>query len=288
MPEMDVRDALLAATAETLRPIARQLMSAGVPFGLVEARLRELFVEIAEQDFQLPGRTQTDSRVALLTGINRKEVRRIRSREARRMRPTAFGRNQAASLVSRWLLDRRSTDSSGRPIPIPYQSSRGPSFVRLAQQVTLDLPPRAILDELVRTGAAEILPDERVSLRSDAYVPKLGQTEKLAMLAEDPAELVETMLGNIFGDGGEPWLQRKVFYDNVGSEALEKLRRDVRRAGQRFLRVMDRRLARDDRDRNPEAPSGEPTIAGVGIYYYEAPASRRKGAKKADPEGGRS
>src|SRR5262249_30665766 len=75
----DVREGLVEAVAGVLRPLVKRLLAAGVPFGCVEARLRELFVQVAETELALPGRRQTDSRVALVTGINRKEVRRIRS-----------------------------------------------------------------------------------------------------------------------------------------------------------------------------------------------------------------
>lgn len=277
----DSRSPLLDAAVETLRPLARRLLEAGVPFGELEGRLRELFVHVAENDLSLPGRRPTDSRVSLLTGINRKEVRRIRSRDPAIKKPASFTRNLAASLVSRWLGDRRATDAQGRPRPIPYQAPRGPSFVALARQVTRDLPPRVILDELLRTGAAKRGAADTIALRADAYVPKLGRSEKLGMLAEDPAELIETMLGNIFEEAGSPRLQRKILYDNLGADALPRLRREIRRAGERFLRSIDQRVARADRDRNPNAPGGERHTAGVGLYYFERPGGGSRAGSPA-------
>lgn len=275
MPKEGVGEGLLRAAVETVRPIVRRLLASGIPFGLLESRLRELVIEVAEQEFTLAGRRQTDSRIALVTGINRKEVRRIRSQSAEPLRPPSFGRNQAAGLISRWRADPRATDHAGRPKPLPYKSGRGPSFVKLAEQVTVDLPARAILDELVRTGAAELRADGWVVLRADAYVPKFGRAEKLAMLAEDPPDLVETMLRNIFEEVSEPLLQRRVSYDNVGAVAIPRLRRKIRSAAETFLRRIDRLLAKHDRDRNPEAPGGERQVAGLGVYYFESPHSRK-------------
>ena len=266
---------LLRGAAGALRPIVRRLLACGVPFGLLEARLRELVVEVAEREFALPGRRQTDSRVSLISGINRKEVHRIRARGSLPPRLPSFGRNQAAGLISRWRADPRATDGAGRPKPIPYKATRGPSFVKLAEQVTVDLPARAILDELVRTGAAVLRGDGWVVLKSDVYVPRAGRGEKLAMLAEDPAELVETMLRNIFEEVSEPLLQRRVSYDNIGAQAVRKLRRRVRSAAEGFLRRIDRLLANHDRDRNPKAPGGERHLAGLGVYYFESPRARR-------------
>jgi len=283
----ETEEGLLRGAAETLRPIVRRLLASGVPFGMLEARLRELFIEVAEADFTIAGRRQTDSRVSLVTGINRKEVRRLRAQASEPVeRVPSFGRNQAAGLVSRWRADPRATDRKGRPTPIPYKASRGPSFVKLAEQVTVDLPPRAILDELVRTGAAEVRKDGWVVLKSDAYVPRLGRREKLSMLAEDPANLVETMLGNIFDEVGEPLLQRRVSYDNVGAKGTARLRRRVRSAAETFVRRIDRLLASFDRDRNPRAPSGDRHVAGLGVYYFESPYEprARRSAVRGDEE----
>jgi Family of unknown function (DUF6502) len=278
----DVREGLVGALALLLRPLVRRLLASGVPFGQVEARLRELFVEVAETELPLPGRRQTDSRIALVTGINRKEVRRIRSADRKLAAPRSFSMNHAASLISRWQTDRETSDRAGRPRPLPYQASRGPSFMKLARKVTGDLAPRILLDELVRSGAAELRPDDVVVLKGEAYVPTVEAAEQLEILGEDPAELIETILVNILGETNERLLQRKVFFDNLGAEGGSRVRAEMRREGERFLRRVNRLLARYDRDRNPRAPGGDRHYAGVGVYYFERPATRS--GKRRDKE----
>jgi hypothetical protein len=287
----DSGESLLEAAAAVLQPIVRRLLAVGVPFGLLEARLRELVIDVAERDFELEGRRQTDSRIAVLTGINRKEVRRIRRRVPSSANPPSFGRNQAASLMSRWREDARAIDRSGRPKAIPYAGGRGPTFVKLAERVTVDVPARAILDELVRTGAVEVRADGWVVPKSDSYVPKLGRREKLAMLAEDPPDLVETMLRNIFEETADPLLQRRVVYDNIGERGMETLRRRLRKTAETFVRRVDRVLASYDRDRNPRAPGGDRHAAGIGVYYFEdrhadraARAAARARRRTEEPE----
>jgi hypothetical protein len=140
----DVREGLVEAIAGAARPLVKRLLAAGVPFGRVEARLRELFVQVAETELALPGRRQTDSRVALVTGINRQEVRRIRSADKSSAAPRSFTMNHAASLISHWRTDPQTSDRSGRPRPLPYQAARGPTFMKLARKVTGDLAPRIL------------------------------------------------------------------------------------------------------------------------------------------------
>jgi uncharacterized protein DUF6502 len=267
-------DDLLWAVAEILRPLVKRLLAGGIPFGRLEAVLRGLFIEVAATDLALPGRRQTDSRVSLLTGINRKEIRRIRSAKKGMSPPSSFGMNYATSLISRWATDRQTTDGRGRPRQLRYQAARGPSFMKLARSVTADLAPRVLLDELVRSGAVEIHQGDRIVLKSDTYVPRLHSVEKLRILAEDPPELIETILRNILGESRELLLQRKVYYDNLGSDAAKRIRNQMRREGERFLRRVNRILAKHDRDRNPKAAGGARHYAGVGVYFFEAAADR--------------
>lgn len=266
----ELGERLVAAAVQALHPVVRRLLAAGVPFGQLEGRLRQLFVEVADAELGLPGRRQTDSRVSLLTGINRKEVRRLRAAERGRPGPRSFGMNHATSLISRWTTDPRTSDRRGRPRPLPYRAARGPSFMKLARAVTADLAPRVLLDELLRSGSAELRDGETVVLRASAYVARREPGEALRILAEDPPELIATILRNIFSEGGELLLQRKVYFDNLGSDAAARIRAEMRREGEQFLQRINRLLAAYDRDRNPRAPGGARHYAGVGVYYFEA------------------
>lgn len=280
--EREADEALLGAVAAVLRPLVRRLLARGIRSGRVEAHLRKLFVAIAEEELRRAGQPATASAVSLLSGINRKALRRMRLREPRRRvrASAALDRNLAASLIGLWTSDPRTIDRRGRPIPIPYQAKRGPSFEALARQVTVDVAPGSLLKDLVRAGAVELRDGDEVALVVEAYGPTAGRPEKLAMLAEDPAELLDTMLHNIFAERDDPRLQRKVFFDNIGADAAKAVRREMRRAGATFLKKVARRLAKYDRDRNPRAPGGERRYAGMGVYYFEAPAEDRTARKR--------
>ncbi len=269
--EDDADDALLDAVSRMLRPIVRRLFARGIRYGRVEARLRDAFLAIAEDELRRAGQSPTASALSLLSGINRKAVRRMRTTPAVAHRVASPNRTQAASLIGLWLADPRAANRKGRARPIPIRAERGPSFEKLARAVTVDVAPGSLLKDLERSGAVEVSEDGMVSLRVDAYGPSVGRPEKLEMLGEDPPELVATMLHNIFDESEEKLLQRKVFFDNLGSDGLKGARRDMRRVGEAFLRTAMRRLAKYDRDRNPSAPGGERRYAGIGVYFFEAP-----------------
>lgn len=282
MARPEIQEALVRAALAAMRPYARRMLAAGATFGQLEARLRELFVAVAESELAESGAVTTDSRISILTGINRKEVRRIRALE-KKPAPHAFSRNVVASLISRWTSDPRTTNADGRPLPLPYDAPRGPSFVGLARKITGDLHPRALLETLIGSGAAELREGDVVALTRAAYVPHRGRPEALAMLADDPPELIETMLHNVLGEVEETRLQQKLAYDNIGSDGLDRLRSGLRREAERFLKRANKVLLRHDRDRAPRAPGGKRTAAGIGVYYFEAPHESEKQPQSPEP-----
>ena len=282
MAQIDIGEALLRSATATLRPLVRQMMLHGVTFGRLERRLRELFVRVAEDEYAGPDVSPTDTRISGLTGINRKEVKRIRTADPAAPAPSTFDRSVVTALVGRWRRDRRALDGRGRPIPIPYQARRGVSFVELARKTTADLRPKGLLDVLVNAGAAELDEEGRVRLLRDAWVPRRGAPEMFAMLAEDPAQLLDTMLGNVLDPDAPVLLQQKVQYENIGEDGLERLRETLRREGERCLDRAETVLQKADRDVNPAAPEGARHVAGIGVYYFEAPkvapSKRKKGS----------
>lgn len=265
-----VRRHLIGAARSILRPLVRQLIAHGVPFPAFSRLAKEVYIEVATRHFALPFKKQTDSRVALVTGITRKEIGQVR-RAPRRV--AAAERHEHAlpvRAVGRWTSEPAYLGADGRPRSLPYETEGGrPSFSDLVAELGGDVSPRAVLDELVRVGAAAVSPHGDVRLRHRAYVPARDVEAKLAMLGRDAAELIGALAHNVDHPDEEAFLQRKVFYDNVGSRALPEVRRLVRERGEEFALALNRLLADFDRDRNPNAPGGDRMRAVVGVYYFE-------------------
>ena len=261
-------DAMTPAVARVLRSLARVLLRHGHPYRAFADLARKAFVDVAAADFGIPGRKPTDSRIAVLTGLTRREIRRLR-RAAPVADAEAVARyHRAARVVSGWVRDPAFRDSRGRPASLPFEGRRV-SFGALVKRYAGDVPPRAVLDELARVGCAERLADGRVRLVGRAYVPKAGSREKLAILGTDVADLVTTIDRNLAANGGDALFQRKVQYDNLPAEALPAFRRMSASRGQALLERLDRWLAERDRDVNPAVKGTGRHRAGLGIYYFE-------------------
>lgn len=269
------------AIRRLLRPMVRQLIAYGVSYSAFSQILKELYVEVAEQDFALPYKRQTDSRVALMTGLNRKDVHQLRRRAPQAHAAATEDTVAAQVVIGRWMAGPPYATPDGLPRRLAYESERpnAASFARLVRDLGIDAPVRSVLDELLRVGAVELLPNGDVELRQQAHIPAGDADAKFKLLGADPAELFTTMMHNI-EQPDAPRLQRKVVYDNVGSEALEQLRAEARQVGEEFIRRANTLLASYDRDRNPQAPDGRRMRVVLGAYYFEEPGTSPTTAEK--------
>ena len=281
VPTDGARRALLRAVRSILAPLVRQLIAHGVTYPAFSRLTKEVYIDVGTTHFTLPFKRQTDSRVALVTGITRKEIGQIRRGQSRRPEPAIeLESGLAARIVGRWRAGPPYTDQ-GTPRLLPYESSgRAASFVRLVGELGGDIPPRAVLDELLRAGAAQLTPRGDVRLAEHAFVPAQGIEEQLGVLGSDAAELIEAIAHNIEHPSQEAFLQRKVSYDNIGAAALPELRVQMRALGGDFVQAVDRLLAGQDHDRNPSAPGGTRTRAVVAVYYFEAPVNPAPGRRE--------
>src|SRR5688572_15970072 len=68
---------LATALRHLLRPLVRVMLRHGMAYGDLADIVKSVYVEVARDDFALPDRRNTDSRIAILTGLTRKEVKLI-------------------------------------------------------------------------------------------------------------------------------------------------------------------------------------------------------------------
>jgi hypothetical protein len=263
-----------AALRRLLRPVVRQMIATGLTYPTFNQLVRQLYLEVAEEDFALPFKRQTDSRLALVTGISRKEISQLRRRRRGATEMPEVEETIVTHVIGRWMAGPPYATPDGIPRRLRYESTDpgGVSFARLVRELGIDIPVRAVLDELLHIGSAALLPDGDVELRREVHIPAGDSEGKLVLLGSDTAELFSTIMHNI-EHGDAPWLQRKVVYDNIGGDALPALQEEARHAGLDFVRRANALLSSYDRDRHPEAPGGRRSRVVVGVYYFEEPTA---------------
>lgn len=210
------------ALNRVLRPLVRLAIRCGVTFPTVVDLLRQLYVNVAEHEFALPDKEQTDSRVSLLTGVHRKEVSRLRGAGAPvRVVPDSVSRTSA--IVARWLADPLFVDAQGLPLPLPRTGeAEEASFAGLVESVTRDLRPRAVLDDWLDRKLVEIDENDRIVLMERAMVPREDGEVRLYYFARNLQDHAVAAVENVLADD-PPFLERAVHYDGLSEELARSL-----------------------------------------------------------------
>ena len=259
---------LTAAVARILKPLVRILLRNGMSYKTFADIARSQFVEVARKESGIGGRKQSVSRIAVITGLTRKEVSRLLKYSVPNDTEKSDRYHRASRVVSGWLRDKAFLDSNRRPAVLSIIGT-GKSFQQLVKRHGGDVPHRAVLDELLSVGVVACPDESRVKLIERAYLPQGDETMKLHILGTDTAYLINTISHNLQRDCTKPRFQRKVLYDNLPDEVLPALRQLSLKSAQALLEKLDAWLSSQDRDVNPQAGGSGRNTAGVGIYYFE-------------------
>ncbi|MEW8505686.1 MAG: DUF6502 family protein [Candidatus Thiodiazotropha sp.] len=264
----EIRKTLTASILRLLRPLVRLMLRNGFTYGDFADLSKWTFMDVASKEFGIPGRKQTVSRVSVITGLTRKEVSRLKKIDTPDNSAIAHQYNRAARVISGWLRDPRFQTKKGAPAALYFDKGVA-SFSTLVKEHSGDVPPRAIYDELMRVGTIAKDESGKITLLSDGYVPRTGETGKLHILGTDVQLLLNTIDHNLQQGSQTPYFQRKVSYDNLPLEALHDFRNMSAEKSQALLVECDKYLSQHDRDLNPNSAGTGRKHAGIGIYYFE-------------------
>jgi len=270
-------DRLSAAVSVLIRPLVRLFLQHGITYPQFIKLVRSVYVDVADREFRIPGKAQTDSRLTLLTGIHRRYVKALRE-EIRQEFTIPPNASLGGQLIGVWVSDGRFLDADDHPLPLPRSGDEHTlSFEALVRTVTTDLRPRAILDELVRLGLVVIDADDHVRLVREAFVPKTGVEEKLYFFGRNLHDHIAASAHNVSGD--EPsFLERSAYNSELTQASVDELAQYAEQQAMRALQNVHRR-AGQLREKDKNAPDASHRI-NFGAYFYATADTEE------DPSGG--
>ncbi len=228
----DTLDPLFASVADLV--VARNL-----PFPEFSEQMKAHLVSAAMA--RADGKV-TDSRLSVMTGLQRRDVARLRAFEAKTPRPTPMTR-----LVSLWRTDPRYAPE-GDPIPID-RTGDCPSFDHLARLVRQDVHPRTLFDALLEAGTIEVAQD-KVLLLERAYDPRSGIEDQLAYLAANVGDHLRGATANV-GGAEPPFFERALHYTDLTESQVVALQAAFADAVMEILETL-RRSAEQMKQENME------------------------------------
>lgn len=242
---------ITGAIRHLLRPLVRLLLSHGISFQVFSELVRSTYVKVAEEEFTLASKPQTDSRISLLTGIHRREVSRLRNEPPARIALPQHA-SMSALLLTIWSGHPEFLDEHSAPLPLPRLASKsgGISFESMVRSVSKDFRARVVLDEWLRQGIVTLDNDDRVHLVTDAFVQSQGIEEKVFYFGQNIHDHIAATVHNLTG-GEPPLLERCVYYDRLSAESSRELGDYSRTAGMKALHAVNKRAAElQRRDQN--------------------------------------
>ncbi len=258
---------LVRAITRLIRPLVRLLIARGITLPYLTNLLKAVYVDVAEKDFSVESAPPSVSRVSVLTGLQRKDIKRIHATPPPDKTPPPSV-SLGARLIGIWSGDDRFRDSTGKPAPLPRTSDdpKAVSFDSLVRTVSTDVRPKAILDEWLRLGLVTLDGQGRVALNANAFVPQQGFDEKAYFLGRNVADHIATATHNLLGVGA-PMFERAVYYDKLTPESVAYLRERSRALGMETLLAINKEaLARADGD---EGKADAHQRMALGLYYFE-------------------
>lgn len=264
--ETDAARLVHSALRRLLRPLVKALISRGMVFPAAVELLRELYVDVAANDLLVEDKDRTLSRISLMTGVTRREVRRLLEQpKDEQSAPQSLP--LGARILTVWLGDAAYLDQEGQPLPLPLTASDdAPSLDRLVASVSKDVRARAVLEEWLRLGLVD-LADSTVRLKRKAFIPEDGHEEKLYYFGRNLRDHIAAGVHNLEGED-PPFLDRAVYYDRLSPQSLEALRQFAQDHGGELLLEVNRK-ARQLADRDA---TGDDDLSGrmtLGVYYFE-------------------
>jgi hypothetical protein len=284
----------LYAIAVVLEPVARLMIEHAVDLSSVVEEFKSALVRQAGDRYALDGREASDARVALLTGVHRKDVRRLRNLP-NRSQQTKSGISVATAVVARWISDAQFLNFDQTPLRLArsprYAESGQPDFSALVASVSTDTSARTVLDELLRLGIVRMEEENYVQLLHTSFVPQKDIAGKFHFLAAGVSDHLSAAVSNLATtEQVKPMLDQSAFAEGLDAKQAALLHEKARalwtQALQKFL--VDAAVA----EQRSDVKASERYRVRFGTYFLEEvqkpllpktkPASRRVKKQAAD------
>jgi len=265
-----VKDHLREALTLMLKPLVRLLIAQGVTHAEFAETAKEVYVETALRHFEDAGRVNK-SRIAILTGLTRKEVKNVvdRTLEIRQADKTY---SRPERVLTGWFSDPVFTGPYGIPLELPYEAAEpdGPCFVKLVKQYSGDMAPRQMLNELLVSGSVVEVEGRYKAVRR-IYKFSALSPEFIKRLGEVGYRVFSTAAKNIDKQmEGSGYFDRMVFADEgCTEEVIGQFDEYIKVRGQNLLEEIDVWFSSREKQNNP----GE-IRKDTGLYmvhYVESP-----------------
>lgn len=236
----EVKDHLRRALSLMFKPLVRLLIAQGVTHAEFSETAKDVYVEVALRHFEDEGRVNK-SRIAILTGLTRKEVKNVIDR-ALSATPSDKTYSRPARVLTGWYSDPAYQGPYGIPLELPYEAAEEsePSFVSLVRQYSGDMAPRQMLNQLIESGSV-VEVEGRFKAVSRTFTHAKLSPALIQRLGSVGYRVFSSAARNIDKkDDATGHFDRMVFADDgCTDEVIQLFDAYIKERGQEFLEELD-------------------------------------------------
>ena len=253
----------LNALRRILRPLLRALINKGITLPALTQLLKQTYVEAA-QDFTLPGKPLTDSRISLITGLHRRDVKTIREeleQEVPSQPPLSIG----SRVISQWTGNSDYLNAKGLPKVLPKHGDG--SFEYLVSSINKDFRARTLLDEWISKDIVSVDGEDMLQLHVEAFVPSDDEQEMLGFFGDNLGHHMAAATHNLLTPE-QRLLERAAYHNGLSQESIDVLQDMAQKGAMELLVAINHKavaLAQDDAQLECEKLQYR-----FGAYFYHS------------------
>jgi hypothetical protein len=265
----NLKQQVLDAFLLLMRPIVRILLRYGIGYREFLEVTKTAYVDVASSDFGLRGRPTNISRVAVMTGLTRKEVKRLRDKIASGESRIEVKTTPLADVLHHWHAQGEYTDADGSPLTLPFTGESN-SFSSLVKKFGGDIPAGAMRTEMKRVGVISEDEDGRLSVVNRAFNTDSEHERLVTSIVHGAYSLLSNIAHNTQIDRtGPTWANRTVYTQSLAREDSAQLRRVTKDRIAEFAESIDDIFIAYEALHDGNAPGEDGDAIAVGVFYFE-------------------
>jgi len=273
--------ALVSALTKLLKPLVRLMIHFQVTYPFIAQLLKSIYLQVATESFPVEGKRLTDSRLSLITGVHRKDVRRLRYEDDPLVATESKPGSLSAQVIASWLSFPEYSDEDGNAKPLHRLATNGePSFESLVEEVSKqDLRSRSLLDEWMRKKIVSIDDDGLVHLEKEAFLPSEDFDAKAYFFGHNVHDHIAASTHNLMGNTPS-YFDRSVYYNNLRPESIKALQQLSEQQAMKVIKEINRK-ARSFQRKDSGKKEAELRFR-FGSYFYSE--QQEKSARKGEED----
>ncbi len=271
-----VKELISQSFYRLLGSIVRLGLRNGLTYKEFSSIAKQLYVRISAEEYGLQGRPTNMARIALMTGMDRKEIRKVMDSMQQNHDELTAAPDRMAKILTAWYENEMYVDSNNKPITIPVEGPP-PSFENLVKSHGGDIAVVTVLREFKRSKTiSENSAGDHIQVNKRYYVPnyhgsdnktpELVNPEAIAQGSSMLVDHINTIFHNLYREDLKQREKLDLRATNIAvkKKYVDEFYKLVDRKGMEFLEEMDRWL-----DQHEAKSSEESERLGIGLYFIE-------------------